>query len=523
LFCLLSFDASTEEEDSPMEIDHDGPPTILVIFGCAGDLTRRKLVPALFSLFCDKVLPDRFALIGLDRVEMSETDLRGRLREGIGEFCRHRSVDEATWNSFAASISYMAVDVTKPGECRPLAERLAQVGDAWKVAPNWIFYLAVPPSLFGPIAERLAEVGLQQPVERSRIVIEKPIGHDLRSAVELNARLLAHFQESQIFRIDHYLGKETVQNILAFRFASGLFEPIWNRRYIDHVTITVAEEVGVGHRGGYYDHAGALRDMVQNHLVQLFCLVAMEPPVSFDPDELRNKKADVLHAVRPIAPSEVRHMAARGQYGPGWVRGEHVAGYRQEPGIAPDSTTETFAAVKLFVDNWRWQDVPFYLRTGKRLRQTVSEVSIGFRSVPHQAFPPEATLDWQPARLAICIQPDEGVILRFQAKQPGRRMRLRPVDMRFSYSETFARPSPDAYETLLWDLMVDDKTLFMRADQVEAAWQILMPILNVWAASPPSDFPNYEAGTWGPESAENLTARDGRSWLRPSRLLEGKQ
>lgn len=506
-----------------MQPDRDEPPTILIIFGCGGDLTRRKLVPALVNLHLAKDLPSQFALIGMDRVSMSEDDLRQRLYEGVNEFCRCSPVDPKAWEEFAKAIHYLPIDFNQPQACRRLADCLGEIESQWQVKPNWIFYLAVPPSLFGTIAERLAEVGLTAPAEHSRIVIEKPLGYDLESARQLDQKLLKHFREPQIFRIDHYLGKETVQNILAFRFASGLFEPIWNRRYIDYVTITVAEEVGVEHRGGYYDHAGALRDMVQNHLTQLLCFVAMEPPVSFDADEIRNKKVDVLRAVRPIAPRDVRNAAVRGQYGPGWVQGEKVPGYRQEPGIAPNSPTETFAAVRLMVDNWRWQDVPFYLRTGKRLRQTASEISIWFRAVPHQAFPPEATLDWQPARLIICIQPDEGLILRFQAKQPGTKMRLRPVDMRFSYSETFDRPSPDAYETLLWDTIVNDTTLFMRADQVEAGWTILMPILDVWAASPPSDFPNYEAGTWGPESAELLIARDGRSWHTPNRLLDDRR
>jgi len=333
--------------------------------------------------------------------------------------------------------------------------------------------------------------------------------------MQLNRTLSANFLEPQIFRIDHYLGKETVQNILAFRFANALFEPIWDRRYVDHVAITVAEEIGVEHRGGYYDRAGALRDMVQNHLLQLLYLVAMEPPVSFDAEEIRNKKADVLHAVRPISHAAVHDSAARGQYGRGWVKGQTVVAYREEEGVDPDSVTETFAALELFVDNWRWQDVPFYLRTGKRLAKTVSEISIRFRAVPHQSFPPEATLDWLPARLVICIQPNEGIVLKFQAKQPGPRMRLRPVDMRFSYRETFHAPSPDAYETLLWDVMTNDATLFTRADQVEVAWSLLTPVLEVWASSPPSDFVNYTAGTWGPEAAEVLIARDRRSWLQP--------
>jgi glucose-6-phosphate 1-dehydrogenase len=309
------------------------------------------------------------------------------------------------------------------------------------------------------------------------------------------------------------LGKETVQNILAFRFANPLFEPIWNRRYVDYVTITVAEDVGVRHRGSYYDQAGALRDMVQNHLMQLLCLVAMEPMVSFNADEIRNKKVDVLHAVRPIPRNAVKQFAARGQYGPGILNGKKVRGYRREQNVSSQSRTETFAALKLFVDNWRWQDVPFYLRTGKRLPRQFSEVAIHFRTVPHQSFPPESSRDWTPSRLVMSIQPEEGIVMGFQAKYPGPKMLLRPVEMRFSYQDSFEVPSPDAYETLLWDVMNNDPTLFMRADQVEAAWQLLMPILEVWAISNPRNFPNYPAGSWGPKAADELLTRKGHAWM----------
>ncbi len=324
------------------------------------------------------------------------------------------------------------------------------------------------------------------------------------------------YEELQIYRIDHYLGKETVQNILAFRFANAVFEPIWNRRYIDHVQITVAERVGVEHRGGYYEKAGALRDMVQNHLLQLMCMVAMEPMVSFQADEIRSKKADVLHAIRPIPPDDLYSYAVRGQYGAGWMRGEHVVGYREEPGVAPDSSAETFAALKLFVDNWRWQDVPFYLRTGKRLPVRVSEVSIQFLPVPHKSFPSATTVSWQANRLVLRIQPEEGILLRFEAKQPGPSMRLSPVDMEMTYCRTFKADPPEAYETLLLDVMRGDATLFMRADQVEAAWNVISPVLDAWQSVKPVDFPNYPAGTWGPEDAEALIARDGRSWVVPT-------
>jgi glucose-6-phosphate 1-dehydrogenase len=337
----------------------------------------------------------------------------------------------------------------------------------------------------------------------------------LESALALNRTLASGFQESQIFRIDHYLGKETVQNILAFRFANTLFEPVWNRRYIDHVQITVSEEVGVEHRGGYYEQAGALRDMVQNHLSQVMCLIAMEPPVSYNPDEIRNKKADVLHAIRPIPVDQVHQYAVRGQYGAGWLKGQRGPAYRSEAGVDPHSSVETFAAVKYFVDNWRWQGVPFYLRTGKRLPVRTSEVTIQFCPVPHQSFPTSAITQPTPNRLIMRIQPEEGIVLRFQAKQPGETMRLSPVSMLFSYRESFPVAPPEAYETLLLDVMLGDPTQFMRADQLEAAWAVITPILDAWEASEPTEFPNYPAGSWGPEAAEVLIAQDGRSWVQP--------
>jgi glucose-6-phosphate 1-dehydrogenase len=505
-----------------MKDDPHRRPTVLVIFGGRGDLTWRKLVPALFNLHLDEHLPQPFALLAVDRVDTNEEALREHLREGVQQFSRRGPPAESDWNEFAGAVAYQRADFDDPAAYAGLSAHLAQLDAQWNAKARRLFYLATPPAVFGRIARRLGEAGLAQEADRTHLVVEKPLGYDLESARALNRALTDNFGEAQIFRIDHYLGKETVQNILAFRFANLLFEPIWNRRYVDHVAITVAEDVGVGHRGGYYDHAGALRDMVQNHLLQLLCLVTMEPPVSFEAEEIRNKKVDVLHAVRPIPHHDVHAFAARGQYAEGWVKGEYVCRYRGEEGVAAQSATETFAALKLFVDNWRWQGVPFYLRTGKRLARHVSEISVRFRAVPHQAFPPEAALDWQPARLVLCIQPDEGIILRFQAKQPGAQMYLRPVDMRFGYQDTFRQPSPEAYETLLWDAMTNDATLFMRADQVEAAWSLLTPILEVWASAPPSDFPNYAAGTWGPEAAEVLIAQDGRTWLQPTVLSTGK-
>ena len=497
---------------------HVTRPTAFIIFGASGDLAWRKLLPSLFNLFMDGWLPENFTIIGCGHLHQPMEEYLANVKKGIEQFSRFDQDSEATWTEFSAHLDFLAGDVDDDRLYKALGKRLAKLAKDWHDQPQQIFYLAMPPGVVEEIASGLAKVKLNQDRARARIVVEKPFGHDLASAQKLNQKLLQDFDENQIFRIDHYLGKETVQNILAFRFANTLFEPIWNRSYIDHVQITVAEQVGVGHRGHYYEKAGCLRDMIQNHLMQILCLVAMEPPVSFHDNEIRNKKVDVIQAIRPISPEQVPQFAVRGQYAAGWLDGEHVTGYRHEENVAQNSFTETFAAVKFFIDNWRWQDVPFYLRTGKRLAKRNSEVCIQFKPVPHQPFPTNTLLDRRPNRLILAIQPEEGILLRFESKYPGPEMHLAPVIMQFFYRETFQQAPHDAYETLLLDVMQGDATLFMRADQAEAAWSILSNILDGWAENKPTDFPNYQAGTWGPEAAEILIAQDGRSWVPPTQL-----
>jgi glucose-6-phosphate 1-dehydrogenase len=488
-------------------------PTIFFIFGGTGDLTSRKLIPALYNLFLDGWMPQNFAVIGMGRTLYSNEQFRALLLEDLNKFSRNGKAEVGQWEEFSSKVSFQVSDIKDDRTYETQSETIKKFTADWNVDPCVIYYLAVAPRFFAPIAENLAKHKLAEDPKKSRIVIEKPFGHDLESAKALNKLLNDRFLESQIYRIDHYLGKETVQNILAFRFANSILEPLWNRNYIDHVQISVTEQLGVADRGGYYEEAGAMRDMVQNHILQLLCLVAMESPVSFQADEVRNRKVDVLHAMRKFTAEEIRKHAVRGQYGKGWVEGREVVGYREEESVSPDSNTETFAAIKLFIDNWRWHGVPFYLRTGKRMNQSSSIISIQFKDVPHLIFPTEAVESWQQNRLVISIQPEMSIRLQVQAKRPGLGMTLNPVDLIFDYSGTYQGEAPEAYETLLLDTMLGDQTLFMRGDQVEAAWDLLMPILNAWSSKKSLNFPNYPADSWGPEIAEALIAKDGFHWF----------
>ncbi|HLJ66443.1 MAG TPA: glucose-6-phosphate dehydrogenase [Chloroflexota bacterium] len=492
-------------------------PATFVIFGASGDLTQRKLIPALYNLASSDMLAPGFRIVGFAVTPMDDDSFRDNMRKAVQESEEANPFNAATWDSFTKDMRYITADFQSPDGYIKLKELLTSGGEG-AAAGNRLFYLATPPSFYADIVERLGATGLVTPGFRrgenwTRIIIEKPFGRDLASAQELNNQVHRVFAEEQVYRIDHYLGKETVQNIMAFRFANSIIDPIWIRRYVDHVQITAAETLGVEHRAKYYEEAGCLRDMFQNHLLQLMSIVAMDPPVRYGGTSIRDRKADVLKSIVPINPEALAETAVRGQYGPGVMDDVSVPGYREEEGCNPESNTETFVAVKLFVDNWRWADVPFYLRSGKRLPHKATEIVIQFKRVPHLFFHLTPEDQMEPNILVMRIQPDEGISLRFGAKLPGPDMHIRQVQMNFSYADAFKVEPSTAYETLLLDAMEGDPTLFNRADAVETAWAVIAPLLDIWKATKPfQPFPNYGAGTWGPASADALLARDGRAW-----------
>ena len=491
-------------------------PCSVVFFGASGDLTKRMLMPAMWNLRLNDILPENYAIVGFSRSKFSDDEFRELMRKSIEEFSRSGAPKDPLWNDFAKHVSYVSGGFDDPAAFANLREALERNDREFGTAGNRLFYLSTPPSVFATIVEQLDAAGLGPRDNKtgwSRIIVEKPFGTDLESARALQAEVSKVFDEKLIYRIDHYLGKEPVQDIMALRFANIIFEPIWNRRYVDSVQITAAETVGVEGRGGYYDNAGALRDMIQNHVMNLLALVAMEPPVASDADSIRDEKYKVLRAVRPIDPIRVTLDSARGQYDAGSIGGKPVPGYREEPDVRPDSNTETYAAVKLLIDNWRWADVPFYLRSGKRLGHKNSEIAIRFRSLPHRLFG-EAGDALDNNVLVMKIQPEEGISLRFNAKVPGPKMHIRSVSMDFNYGTGFGVVSAPAYERLIGDAMRGDATLFTRWDAVETAWQIVMPILERWTETIDESFPNYSAGSQGPPSSDRMLAMDGREWRK---------
>jgi glucose-6-phosphate 1-dehydrogenase len=505
----------TDEECEAPELEGQvTPPGAMVIFGASGDLTQRKLIPALYNLARNNLLSKQFILVGVARRPISTESFRQGLKEGLPLFgC---PVDERVWGEFSRHLYYLAGDLKNPQTYQRLREILVLGEKEHGVVENTLFYLSTSPEFFAEVVRQLDTAGLAREVDgkRRRLIFEKPFGRDLASARALNQEIRKILTEDQVYRIDHYLGKATVQNIMAFRFANGFFEPIWNRQYIDHVQISAAETVGVEHRAGYYDCSGALRDMVPNHLFQLLTLTAMECPVSFEADAVRDEQVKVVHAIQPLTNEAVPAQTVRGQYGEGILSGERVQAYRAEKEVAPDSRTETFVALRLMIDNWRWADVPFYLRTGKRLARRFTEIAIQFRRPPFMLFRRTTVGPLQPNRLVLNIQPDEGISLSFQANVPGGFMKLGTVDMEFKYSDYFGRTLTTGYERLIYDALCGDATLYQRADMVEASWKVIDPILEAWAAIPPPAFPNYAAGSWGPKEAEDLVLAVG-GWHHP--------
>jgi glucose-6-phosphate 1-dehydrogenase len=493
-------------------------PCSIVIFGASGDLTARKLIPALYHLFKEKQMPPEFRILGFARREKTDESWREELRQALEQFSRTKPIDDGVWLEFSRNLHYCRGDITEAEAYHAMERQLAGFGSP-ALRSNLLFYLATPPSQFAEAVQHLHDAGLLQGHEGGggwqRIVVEKPFGHDLESARQLNRELTRYSHEQQVFRIDHYLGKETVQNILMFRFSNSLFERLWNRDSVDHVEITVGERQGVGSRGGYYEEAGALRDMVQNHLLQILALVAMEPPVSLDAEAIRDEKVKLLRSIRPLSADDVANQVVRGQYFAGMVDGDLRPGYRQEPKVKSDSSVETYVAMRLLIDNWRWSGVPFYLRTGKSLPVSASEVRVQFRRTPHVLFAAECGQRLDANAIAIRLQPDEGISLRFNGKVPGTSVAVRPVRMHFSYDAEFGAYTPEAYERLLLEAMAGDATLFIRRDEVEIAWQIVDSIRSAWDGKPLSNREFYAAGTWGPVASDDLLARAGHAWHVP--------
>ena len=500
-----------------LRIKHSPEPCVMVIFGATGDLTHRKLLPALYNLALETPLPAGFSVVGFARRPYTDEQFREQALESINQYSRQKPVNPQVWESFASGIHYLQSDFHNPAGYEKLTEMLNKLDHERGTGGNRIYYLSTPPSQYPDIIQNLGAAGLNKSRKGwTRIIIEKPFGRDLASARELNRQVAKVFREEQVYRIDHYLGKETVQNILVFRFANGIFEPVWNRRYVDHVQITVAENVGLEGRGAYYEESGAIRDMVQNHVLQLLTLVAMEPPIAFDANPVRDEKVKVLHALQPLTGQDVITNSIRAQYGPGWVGGHQVTGYTDEPGVSPLSVTETYVVLKVSIDSWRWANVPFYLRTGKHLPKRVTEIAIQFKQPPLMLFKrSEAHGQVEPNVLTLRIQPDEGISLNFGAKVPGSEMQIRSVNMDFFYGSSFFREQPEAYERLLLDCMLGDSTLFTRRDEVEAAWEFIQSILDEWRNEPRETILTYESGTWGPQAADEFIWRDGRRWRRP--------